>query len=88
MGRNESSQNKGDDNRGKEKQSVRATLPLQLLVRLRTSRVGSSNKGATNLLPRTEIPMSAANQMTSLGEGELCHSFAEVSRVGGERSWH
>ena len=48
------------------------------------SRAGSLNKGATNLLPRTEIPMSAANQMTSLGEGELSRSFAEASRVGGE----
>ena len=32
--------------------------------------------------------MSAVNQMTLLGEGELRRSFAEVSRVGGEQSWH
>ena len=53
----------------------------------RMSRAGSLNKGATNLLPRTKIPMSAVNQMTSLGEGELHRSFAEASRVGGEQSW-
>ena len=52
----------------------------------RTSQVGSLNKGTTNLLPRTEIPMSATNQLTLLGEGELRRSFAEASRVGGERS--
>ena len=58
-----------------------------LLRPRRMSWAGSLNKGATNLLPRTEIPMSAVNRMTLLGEGKLCHSFAEASRVGGEWSW-